>query len=341
MTINIGLVTSDALVLGCDSIASTTQYYVDPFKIGWQTDASGKVIQDADGRLTLKVAFDDFEQLVSNAWGGVTKMFQITDSPSPMVAVTAGLAKLRDRSIASYGAEFLALQKGRPKKQKVVDCKEICDEFLKFVRKSYTSHYKSSTLPPQFREGPEFLVGGFGRDDEFPSLYRLSVQNNDVQEQFAPGNSGIAWNGQSDAVERFIRGYDSNLRSEVEQAISAELKKHSDQVKQYVADTVNNLLDTLGQKLPEGISIQLPELAGIPIDWQRYRVGLDYTNLPIQEAVNFVSFLVNLQAGKGRFARGVATVGGRTHIGVVTKEGFKPLNEPELAHRYTGFGDDL
>jgi len=119
MTVNIGLVTSDALVLGCDSIASNAQYYVDPFKIGWEKDSSGKVVQDADGRLTLKVAFDDLEQLVTNAWGGVTKMFQIADLPSPMVAVTAGLAKLRDRPIASYGAEFLANLKERPKKQKL------------------------------------------------------------------------------------------------------------------------------------------------------------------------------------------------------------------------------
>ena len=35
----------------------------------------------------------------------------------------------------------------------------------------------------------------------------------------------------------------------------------------------------------------------------------------------------------------LTTVGGYTYIGVVTKEGFRPLNEPELAHRYTGFGD--
>jgi hypothetical protein len=48
-----------------------------------------------------------------------------------------------------------------------------------------------------------------------------------------------------------------------------------------------------------------------------------------------------MQAGKSRFARGVATVGGRTHIGVITKDkGYAQLNEPELAHHYTGFADD-
>ena len=339
MTINIAVATSDALILGCDSIASSAQYYVDPFKVGWEKDASGKAIVDSDGKLTLKVADSNFEQLVTNAWGSVTKMFQITDSPSPMVAVTAGLAKLNERTIASYGSEFLSIQKRLPKKRKLVDCKAICGAFLKFMKKGYDTHYKASTLPPAFREGPEFLVGGFGRNDDFPSLYRVSVQNNAVVEQFVKGNFGVAWNGQSDSVERFIRGFDSNLRSEIEGTITKALKPHCDSVKQYVADTVNKILDVLKQKLPPGTKIDIPELNSIAIDWQRYRVPLDYGNLPLQEAINFASFLVNLQAAKGRFARGVATVGGYTHIGVVTKEGFKPLNEPELAHRYTGFGD--
>jgi hypothetical protein len=252
MTINIAVATCDALILGCDSIASTAQYYVDPFKVGWEKDPSGKVAVDPDGRFTLKIATENFEQLVTNAWGGVTKMFQITDAPSPMVAVTAGLAKLNDRTIASYGAEFFSIQKGRPKKQKLEDCKAICDAFLKFVKKGYDIQYKGSTVLPQFREGPEFLVGGFGRKDDFPSLFRISVQNARVQEQLAKGEFGVAWNGQSDSVERFIRGYDSNLRSELEGEITSVLKKNSDDVKQYVADIVNKMLDALGQKLPSG-----------------------------------------------------------------------------------------
>lgn len=101
MTINLGLVTSEAVVLGCDSIASTTGYYLDPFALDWEMGPDGKWLQDTDGKFSLKFDYRDYEQIVTNAWGGVTKMFQIYPDPSPMVGVTAGLAKLKDRPIAS------------------------------------------------------------------------------------------------------------------------------------------------------------------------------------------------------------------------------------------------
>jgi hypothetical protein len=41
---------------------------------------------------------------------------------------------------------------------------------------------------------------------------------------------------------------------------------------------------------------------------------------PLRDVVNFGSYLIVLRTGKSRLARGVATVGGRTHIGVTTKE---------------------
>jgi hypothetical protein len=110
MTINVGLVTSEALVLGCDSIASVTSYRVDPFA-SIQKDRSGKPKVDKSGRFTLKFELADVQEIVTDAWGGVTKMFAINPAPSPVVAVTAGLAKLRDRPISSFGEEFAYEQK--------------------------------------------------------------------------------------------------------------------------------------------------------------------------------------------------------------------------------------
>lgn len=343
MTINIALATSDAVILGCDSIASTTQYFLDPFDLEWEKGADGKHAKDGDGKFRLKFDYSDYQAVVTNAWGGVTKLFAIHPRPTPVAAVTAGLAKLNDRPIASLAVEFMAKHEKRQKK--LVGCEVICKSFLEFLRAEYDRHYEKSPLPAALREGPELLLGGFGRDDDFPSIFRIDVQGNKYWKHFAGDGddspTGLAWNGQSDAVERFIRGYDGELKHYVEGKIAAELKAHSENVKRYFADTVNGVLDKLKQKMPDGISVDVPDLTSIEIDWEQYRTPLSYSSLPRQEAINFVAFLVNLQSGKSRFARGVATVGGRTHIAVITKEkGFALLNEPELTHKHTGLGDD-
>lgn len=339
MTVNIALKTSDALVFGCDSVASTTEFYLDPFKVEWEKDQTGKSLVDANGKFSVKFEYNNLEPLVTNAWGGVTKMFEVHPPPSPMVAVTAGLAKLKNRPIASLAAEFFAVQKNR--QRKLVNCDKICKEFLKFMRRKFEEHYETFPRPEALQEGPEFLVGGYGRDDEFPSLFRVSVRQNDIMEHFEKGESGVAWNGQSDAVERFIQGCDGFLSTYVSAAVAEQLKNFYDAVERSIADHVNGLLDALDQKLPNGFQLSLPDLPAIHIDWRKYQLAIDYANLPRQDAVNFVAFLVNLQAAKGRFAQGVATVGGRTHVGVVTKEGFRVLNEPELSHKQTGFGDEI
>ncbi|HVH74909.1 MAG TPA: hypothetical protein VM755_08325 [Stellaceae bacterium] len=337
MTINVALATSDALVIGCDSIASTVSYYVDPIRL--QELKKQPLTPDESGKYTIEFTGEDIEPVVTNAWGGVTKMFEISPQPSPVVAVTAGLAKLNDLPIASIAQEFCEAQKRRRAPQ--VKVQTICNSFLRFMRARYEDHYNESAIPEQFREGPLFLVGGFGRNDKFPSIYRVNIQENSARLAFENGRTGVAWEGQSDAVERFIRGYDRDARSDLRDKFAETLKSHSETLTLHFTDLINQILDRIGAKMPEDIEFKVPSPPPITINWRQYRVPLSYSNLPLQDAINFVSFLVMIQAGKSRFSIGVPTVGGRTHIGVVTRDkGFQLLNEPPLQHRYTGFSDD-
>ncbi|MEX0695955.1 MAG: hypothetical protein WEB85_14415, partial [Dongiaceae bacterium] len=297
MTINIGLVTSDAVVLACDSVASTTSYFLDPIALQWARDADGKWAKDADGKFSLKFDFDDYQSIVTNAWGGVTKMLPLHKGESPVVAVTAGLAKIKGRPIASLAGEFF--EKSEKRKRKCVNVDVICKEFLEFIRAKYDEHYKDSSLPEVLREGPEFLVGGFGRDDEFPSLYRISVREKKVKAELGQPvpqtRTGVSWNGQSDAVERFIRGYAYEARRHVERTVAAELKTHGGIVAKYVSDEINGLMGKIGQPIPPDFKLEIPELKEIKVDWSQFVVDIDYANLPIQEAVKFASFLVLVQ----------------------------------------------
>jgi hypothetical protein len=109
MTINVALVTSEALVLGCDSTASTGDYYIDPFAVGLEKDGDGEATVDQEGRLTVKFKLDEVEHIVTDAWGGVTKMFPLCSGGSCTVAaVTSGAASLNGRNISSLAADYHA-----------------------------------------------------------------------------------------------------------------------------------------------------------------------------------------------------------------------------------------
>ena len=100
MTINIAVLTSEALVLSCDSIASVTEYFVDPFTCpGERTE---------DGSLSVTVTAVDIIPQVTNTWDGVTKLFLLQGGSCPVAAVTAGLAKLNNRSMSGYANQFLS-----------------------------------------------------------------------------------------------------------------------------------------------------------------------------------------------------------------------------------------
>jgi hypothetical protein len=346
VTINIAVLTSEALVLSCDSIASVTEYFVDPFTCPSQ--------RTEDGSLNVTVTAADIIPQVTNTWDGVTKLFLLQGGSCPVAAVTAGLAKLNNRSMSSYANQFLSEHGGAapveapgttstlvgPQCVKPVlhTVEDVAHEFLAFMREHYDTHYEDSKVPEEYRHGPKFLVGGYDREGHLPSLYRVNVQGDVVRRVYAAGRFGLAWEGQSEAVERLIRGYDSVLRDSIETRVAAARESVRKTMVDAAASMLQQAVDHAGISLPQDMNPGLPAAPEITIPWDRYRCDIAYGNLPLQDAVDLAAFLVSLQSGKSKFAIGVPTVGGRTHVGVVTRhEGFRMLDEPELRHTHVGF----
>jgi hypothetical protein len=328
MTINIAVVTSEALVLGCDSISSVTQYFVDPFSLP---------MDNVDGeRFRLELSIKDLVPQVTNCWDGVTKMFALNERENtPVGGITAGLARLNGRSMKSYADEFLRDKAANRLTQHTVE--EVATNFLTFMRRHYDIHYNGSTLPPELRDGPLFLVGGYNAASHLPSLFRINVQHSLIQPQYSPGGFGIAWEGQSDAVERLMRGYDTDLRSSVESQVTARFTALRKTMGEAAATMLQGLLSSTNIVLSEGLNTELPQVPAFSLDWEGFRCNIAYGNLPVQDSIDLTAYLVELQSGKARFASGVATVGGRTHIGLITKqEGFRMLDEPELHYTRVG-----
>ena len=332
MTINIAVVTSDALVLGCDSIASLTRHLLDPFEF--------EFTRRDDGKLSLEFEISDLLPHVSSAWGNVTKMFPLQTANACVAAVTCGVARLNDRTMSSLAAEFMEIQHARQKPR--VNVEAIANDFFKFLTKEYKKNYEDSSVPEELWDGPEFLVGGYGKNDHMPSLYRINIQNKDVRCEYTTGTYGIAWAGQSDAVVRLIRGVDAPLKHRINREIEKAVDEIYDGTSGDVARIVQEIIDKAGLKsIPKGINTKLSKRIEVKLDWDSEQLGFPVRSWPTQDAVDFAAFLVNMQSARSKFVPGVATVGGRTHVGVISKErGFVMLNEPELRHRNIGFQDD-
>jgi hypothetical protein len=254
---------------------------------------------------------------------------------TPVAAITAGLAKLGERTMSSCALEFFHSQQTLGDPLRTVNA--VADAFLTFMRAKYDEHYANSPVPEEFREGPMFLVGGYGSADYLPAIVRVDLQLNRTYVHFGPGQGGIAWEGQSNAVERLIRGHDASVRTAVEKAVTDGILQIREAVKTGVEQTLQTMIDRVRRIRSEICGSSARDAPNCPtVGWYQARIG--YGNLPLQDAIDFAAYLVNTQSGVSKFAQGVPTVGGRTHIGLITRQdGFKMIDESPLTHRNTGF----
>jgi hypothetical protein len=328
MTINIALSTSEGLILACDSISSTTGYFVPAF---------GDHVQSIDGTTyTATYKISDVVTQVTDSWGGVTKMFLLHAGDAPVAAITSGLAKLNDRTMSSCAHEFHRRQADDQYPLKSVG--DVAAAFLSFMREKYDRHYQGTDVPEDFRDGPLFLIGGYGTEDFLPSIHRIDVKRNRAIQQFGPGQSGVAWEGQSDAVERLIRGYDVAVRIAIEKAVTEGIRQSREAASRATEQILQKLVDKVGAEKIGDMTVDVPESAPIDLPWDDFGARLSFNNLPAQDAIDFAAYLVNIQSGRAKFGVGVPTVGGRTHIGLITRQdGFRMIDEAPLTHRNTGF----
>lgn len=341
MTINIAIATYDAIVFGCDSLSSIVEQAILPFRYGdgiFARDAQGNELVDASGSKVVSLA--NVQPFVTNVFGGAQKMFLLyEDDDTSVAAVTAGMATLSGVTIASIAARFR--KKNTTDKAVFRTVLEVVQAFLTYTRAEWEKQFDFAQVPDEQRPylpDVQFIVGGYGKDDETGKVFKLSVCNQSIEEQFTwPTRSGTCFAGQAEFVERLLVGVDQRLIHGVNFRVFTEMSAQASKLTALFAEQ----LKQVGVEIPEGFRFDLPtEFIDLP--WNDCMANIDFANLPTQYAVDLVELLVNLQSGMQRFANGVATVGGRTHVGVLKRgEKFAMLNEPKLQHNHTGYSHDL
>lgn len=347
MTINVVVSTYHAVVLGCDSLSSIVERAFFPFRgdASPAKDADGNLLRDADGNLVISFNEDHLVSTATNVVGGVQKMFLLYESADinniecSVAAVTSGLSTLNGVVIAEIAHRY----KKRCALGAVMhrDALSVAQDFVAFVRPLWETQVNYQGTAEHLREWLDdlnFLVAGYGPDDEYTKVFRVSISRETIVETFpAAPHCSAAWAGQSNSVASLINGQSHVVVRQVSKAIIEALNAQ----RQSIVESILLQLRQQGVAIPDPFEAEVQETIPPALPWNSGGPEIDWANLPVQSAVDLVSTLVNAESAIQKFSMGIPMVGGRTRIGLLRRGvPFTFINEPDIVHSHVGYNHD-
>ncbi len=224
-----------------------------------------------------------------------TKALQIRSLPVGVVCWGAGSFQVR--TIASLIEEFGNEQNTKQLEAEKLSMEELAGSLWEFLLGRSDDLFEK--VPREARPLTGLLVAGYSGDRFFPELYRMGVPMHSP-ESVRPDRDGkpwfgAVWYGLTDAIVRFHHGRDDRFFEVIDQALrersgSADLK--------------------IDESLRESVRGQL-----------EYPVL--FHAMPLNDAVEYAEFVVDLTIKRCRFVVGAELCGGPIDVATVTKqEGF-------------------
>lgn len=214
------------------------------------------------------------------------KLTRIKDYP--IGVMTWGVASISDRSIPSLIMEWEYGLNLRMLNAGFT-VKDMADELQGFIGERYDKSYPDTKKRPRLG----VFIGGYsdGRffSEEFFCEWPNKIAWKKVRPDKADGSPdfGANWFGQVDALNRLIHGYDkSGINELIKRGVEKEI------VEKWIGDRVSEM-------------------------------QLVFDGMPIQDAVEFANYAVEVTIGRFRFSIGVPVCGGNVDIAVITPESFQ------------------
>jgi hypothetical protein len=326
MTTTISFAARDCIVLGCDSLATTTSPVVSLHSLVqfFDFDNDFCLRNDEGGKPVLKNLADlQFDDLPFNQIPNVTKIFSL--APAHAGLLFAGIAAINNKSIKNLIDEFLGIAEIRSYLRREYTVLGIANRLRDHIRKDYEAEFGNSAHKP----GLEILISGYSKKHLQPEVVRIVFGKKEkLEREVERGDYDIVTAGQNDVIERVIRGLDfSTYRNHI----------------RYLRGVLTRYRTIIAEALEsQKIKAELPDfdesLKDEIIDYSwACGIASDLTNFSDQAAIDFVDFLVDVMIKAQQFSNELPTVGGEIHIAVITKTlGFKWISKEE--YRYHGYG---
>jgi len=223
---------------------------------------------------------------ILQTFGFANKITRLKDYPVGIMSW--GTGNIGDRSIQSLIMEF---EYGYPEREKNKNhtVKAIADEILSFIKERYYQAYDNELEKPELG----IFAGGYSAGEFFADEYSYVFPQSEEWEIARPNmpdgrpSFGPNWFGMTDALNRLIKGYDPNALKEL--------------VKRGVDKTI------IQKWIDDGVS----------------ELRLIFDGMPLQDAIDFAEYAVQVVIGRYRFEVGPSLCGGDIDIAVITPRAFQ------------------
>jgi hypothetical protein len=318
MTTLVTLATKDAVVLGCDSLATTSKPLLDPVDMleFFDPDNDWRPRVNEEGQSAL-----NFWQLVDRArripLDHMTDIDKLTDlSPLPMGCMFTGITSIGERTIKSLISEFV--QRFDPRDTRVTSY--TVEEIARGLLAHLSRYYEQVFSEQRIRPGLELLLGGYGSDNPLPEVYTFSLHDGNIETCNSPG---VTFAGVVGEIQRIVFGIDTAGILHLEQRYRSLLEFFSARTQAINPQPV--VLPDIEAFMHDGFHLFDPfDLPALDANWG------DFSD---QNAIDCVAWFIGIMREAHRFNSKMPTVGGPIHIGLITKEsGFKFISREEYRH---------
>jgi len=328
MTTLIALSTKDSLVLGCDSLGTSTQFLLNPFDLIEFFDNEFKLKKDKDGNPLLKEFSDIWRKRQDLPFAHMTHMTKLFSlSPLPMGIMCTGITSISNRTIKSLIEEYRRKEmvSGEKPKQDNYTVEEIAKGILSFISQHFEKEYPDEKRRPDLEL--EFILGGYDILSPFPKIVRIKFPRKTIEESLKEEEFGIVFGGEMKEIQRIVHGTDlSNLLK-----IG---KRHIELLRKY-RDKINSSLkqQKVSVEIPEMAMEEIKELGMFSNNWGLDGFHANWGDFSEQNAIECVDFFVNIMIKSQQFSYGMPTVGGEVHIALITKtDGFRFISREQYRH---------
>lgn len=332
MTINICLHCRDGIVFGCDSLGSMIQSLLEP---GTGTPLMDKntgkpLLHPESNEPIIDIKTMKRRNVVVNSLGYENKLISIRDYPIGILS--SGVGMIGNKCMEDLIAEFsLKLPEYKDKKGNF-KVKELLLSLKKYIAALYFKEFK--TLP-QVKAGPKlnFVVSGYSDGEFFGEMYELKFPSNELKKLNSYQKPyGMVTGGQDDAIQRFIKGMEDDTIKSIVGGILNKVNSLLTKMEKHTKSHIFKEIKKNKIKFSEKDISPTPKLTfqeTIPLKLAAYNIPFNLFS--IQNAVDFVVFLIYIIYGRQRFVVGIPTVGGKVRIAYITKhEGFKDLTPKKI-----------